>query len=173
MKVAIKRKNILAMYFRRQIDLMWLIRIVKFKLTESQILSLNDFVNIRRRNTAGWHVILAKWSKFFDFQQETPNSESSCFGFPLVLKDSSLFSVAEITQFLNNQHIETRPIICGNIAAQPAMKLFEHRVYGDMRHSNKIMKHGFSFGNHHALDRSALEYVEQKIGEFLQSKDLI
>jgi len=46
MKVAIKRKNILAMYFRRQIDLMWLIRIVKFKLTESQILSLNDFVNI-------------------------------------------------------------------------------------------------------------------------------
>ena len=138
-----------------------------------QLPKLNDFVNIRRRNTAGWHEILAKWSKFFDFQQETPNSKSSCFGFPLVLKDSSLFSVAEITQFLNSQHIETRPIICGNIAAQPAMKLFEHRVYGDMRHSNKIMKHGFSFGNHHALDASALDYVEQKIGEFLQSKDLI
>lgn len=137
-----------------------------------QLPKLNDFVNIRRNNTAGWHESFGKWNKFFDFQKETPRAKSSCFGFPLVVKDPSLFSVSEITQFLNNQGIETRPIICGNIAAQPALMQMDHRVYGDMRHSNKIMKHGFSIGNHQAINASARSYVEEMIGQFLQSKGL-
>lgn len=137
-----------------------------------QLPKLMGFVNARRENTAGWNEGLSRWNKYFSFQTETKNSKSSCFGFPLIIKNPDLFSVQDITEYLNANNIETRPIICGNIAAQPAMKLFEHRAVGDLRHSTNIMKNGFSIGNHQALGQEARSYVEQAIGSFLKSKNL-
>jgi len=137
-----------------------------------QMPKLAAFVDARRGNTAAWQKDLGRWTSFFDFQKETPNARSSCFGFPLVLKDDSPFEVSEITTFLNRASIETRPIICGNIAAQPAMNLYEHRVVGDLKYSNKVMKRGFSFGNHQAIDGAARAYVTGKIAEFMGTNDL-
>jgi CDP-6-deoxy-D-xylo-4-hexulose-3-dehydrase len=137
-----------------------------------QLPKLASFVDARRANTQEWQKDLARWASFFDFQKETPNARSSSFGFPLVLKNDAPFEVADITTFLNKANIETRPIICGNIAAQPAMQLYAHRVVGDLRHSTDIMNRGFSFGNHQAVDAHARAYVTSKIGEFMRSNDL-
>ena len=60
-----------------------------------------------------------------------------------------------LTKALNAAHVETRPIIAGNIARQPALKLYEHRVVGDMKHSNAVMDGAFSFGNHQDVDSGA------------------
>lgn len=137
-----------------------------------QLPKLAGFVDARRANTAAWQKDLARWSAFFSFQQETPKARSSCFGFPLVLKPDAPFGVADITDFLNKASIETRPIICGNIAEQPAMQLYEHRVVGDLRHSSNVMRRGFSFGNHQAIDAPARAYVSGKIAEFMKSRGL-
>jgi CDP-4-dehydro-6-deoxyglucose reductase, E1 len=137
-----------------------------------QMPKLAAFVDARRDNSAAWQIDLGRWTSFFDFQKEPLNARSSCFGFPLVLKDDSPFEVSEITTFLNKANIETRPIICGNIAAQPGMKLYEHRVVGDLKYSNRVMKRGFSFGNHQAIDGKARAYVTGKIAEFMRTNDL-
>ena len=137
-----------------------------------QLPKLASFVDARRTNTQEWQKDLSRWASFFHFQKETPNARSSSFGFPLVLKNDSPFEVGEITAFLNKANIETRPIICGNIAAQPAMELYAHRVVGDLRHSTNVMNRGFSFGNHQAVDDNARAYVTSKIGEFMGSNDL-
>ena len=137
-----------------------------------QLPKLEQYVNKRRENTANWLDGLEVWSKFFRFQIETPKGYSSCFGFPMIVKDPSKFTVQEICHFLNLNKIETRPIICGNIAAQPAMKLFSHRTVGDMYHSNQVMKNGFSIGNHQAINDEARRYVKSKISEFMKSKKL-
>ena len=137
-----------------------------------QLPKLAGFVDARRTNTAEWQKDLARWSAFFQFQRETPKSRSSCFSFPVVLKDGAPFSVADITAFLNKASIETRPIICGNIAEQPAMRLYEHRVIGDLRHSSRVMHNGFSFGNHQAIDAAARAYVTGKIAEFMRERGL-
>ena len=89
-----------------------------------------------------------------------------------MLKPDAPFGVADITGFLNKSSIETRPIICGNIAEQPAMQLYEHRVVGDLRHSSNVMHCGFSFGNHQAIDAQARAYVTGKIAEFMKSRGL-
>ena len=86
----------------------------------------------------------------------------------MVRKETTPFALKSLTKSVNNAHIETRPIICGNIARQPAMKLFEHRVVGDLTHSSNIMNNGFSFGNHQALGPSAREYVTEKIEQFIK-----
>lgn len=137
-----------------------------------QLPKLAGFVDARRTNTAEWQKDLARWSAYFEVQRETPKARGSCFGFPLILKHEAPFSVADITAFLNKASIETRPIICGNIAEQPAIQLYEHRVVGDLCHSSKVMDAGFSFGNHQAIDAAARAYVTGKIAEFMQARGL-
>ncbi len=133
-----------------------------------QLPKLDSYVKARRVNTTNWKKDLSCWSGFFDFQYEMPKGKSSCFGFPMIRKPKAPFELKDLTTFLNNANIETRPIICGNIARQPAMKMYEHRVVGELSHSTNIMINGFSFGNHQALDSAARDYVSTKIAEFLK-----
>jgi CDP-6-deoxy-D-xylo-4-hexulose-3-dehydrase len=74
--------------------------------------------------------------------------------------------------FLKEAAIETRPIIAGNIAIQPAMKLFEHRVVGDLAHATRVMRGGVTFGNHQAVDAAARDYVSDRIHMFMKHKGL-
>jgi CDP-6-deoxy-D-xylo-4-hexulose-3-dehydrase len=137
-----------------------------------QLPKLEGFIDARRENTREWQSGLAKWGQFFDFQQETANGRSSCFGFPLVRKVDAPFALKDLTRFLNQAGIETRPIICGNIARQPAMKMYEHRVVGDLRHSSNIMANGFSFGNHQAVGAGGRAYVAEKIEAFFAANGI-
>jgi CDP-4-dehydro-6-deoxyglucose reductase, E1 len=137
-----------------------------------QLPKLDRFVNQRRENTAAWRKDLNRWSEFFLFQSETPKARSSCFGFPMTLKDSAPFAVRDFMAFLNEAGIETRPIIAGNIAVQPAMKLFDHRVVGDLKHSTRVMKGGVTFGNHQAVDKAARDHVNATVASFMASKGL-
>ena len=137
-----------------------------------QLPKLQSFVDARRRNTAAWRGDLGRYGAFFEFQRETANGHSSCFGFPMKVRADAPFKVAELMAYLGGQRIETRPIICGNIALQPALKLYPHRVAGDLPHSTGVMRRGFSFGNHQAVDGNARDYVTAQIGGFLHSRGL-
>ena len=114
--------------------------------------SSRQFVDTRRENSAWFRRELAQYGDFFDFQEEQPKGRHSWFGFPIRVKANAGFKVTELTKALNAKHVETRPIIAGNIARQPALKLYDHRVVGDMKHSNAVMDGAFSFGNHQDVD---------------------
>lgn len=137
-----------------------------------QLPKLASYIEARRENTHEWQADLAVWSDFFDFQKETPMGRSSCFGFPLVRKADAPFELKALTSFLNKAQIETRPIICGNIARQPGMKMYQHRVLGDLKHSSNVMANGFSFGNHQAVGTGGRAYVTGKIREFFISNGI-
>ena len=121
-------------------------------------------------NAAWFRRELAQFEDLFDFQEETPKGYHSWFGFTIRLKNKAPFSVTELTRHLNAAHIETRPIIAGNIARQPAFKLYEHRTVGDMKHANAVMDRAFSFGNHQAIDSGARDYVTSQIRAFIRQK---
>lgn len=132
-----------------------------------QLPKLEGFVERRRETSAAWQKDWSEWSDLFQFQQETWGGRSSAFGFPLLLKERAFFTVKEITSALNAAGIETRPIICGNIAKQPAMQLYTHRVPGGLVHATRVMESGFSIGNHQAVDAEARAYVTSTIAEFM------
>lgn len=138
-----------------------------------QLPKLEGFVKTRRRNAQWFFNTFKKHSNIFDFQHETPKGRHSWFGFPIILKPEAPFKVAEIRNYLESVNIETRPIICGNIARQPAMKLYEHRTVGTLDCSTHIMHNGFSFGCHQAIDDQARDYVATHINAFLMSKNLV
>jgi CDP-6-deoxy-D-xylo-4-hexulose-3-dehydrase len=137
-----------------------------------QLPKLDKFIEIRKLNTLAWRADLSNLAQYFDFQQDTTNSEGSYFGFAMILKKTAPFGVAEITSFLNKMGIETRPIICGNIALQPAIKKYPHRVVGNLSNSTIVMQRGFSFGNHQSINKPARDYVVEAINSFLKSINL-
>jgi CDP-6-deoxy-D-xylo-4-hexulose-3-dehydrase len=138
-----------------------------------QLDKLEKFVDVRRDNARYWKEELAPLREFFEFQEETPGGTHSWFGFPMAIKPNAPFSVNELTGHLNSQGIETRPIIAGNIAAQPAMKLYQHRVVGGLANANHIMKNGFTFGNHQAINHQARKYVADAVKEFVADRGLV
>lgn len=138
-----------------------------------QLGKLRGFVDSRRDNAQYWRRELGKLEEFFEFQQETPGGTHSWFGFPMAVKESAPFSVRELTDYLNQRGIETRPIIAGNIAAHPALKLYDHRVVGDLANSDRTMRCGFTFGNHQAVGEQAREYVAERVKEFVADRGLV
>lgn len=137
-----------------------------------QLPKLAGYVETRRANAAWFRRELAQHGEVFDFQEETPKGRHSWFGFPVKVKPEAPFTVTELTAALNADAIETRPIICGNIARQPAMGLYPHRVVGGLEHASQVMAGAFSFGNHQAIDENARTYVADRIRAFLRGRGL-
>ena len=135
-----------------------------------QIDKIDNFIESRQNNAKKYFSELESLGDFFSFQITTKDSENSHFGFPMILKNNTYFNRDEICTFLNNNGIETRPIIAGNLARQPANNLFEHRVSGKLSNSDYIMDNGFSVGVHQSLSSDAINYVTGKIKEFINMR---
>jgi CDP-6-deoxy-D-xylo-4-hexulose-3-dehydrase len=137
-----------------------------------QLNKLKSFVDIRKDNARFWANELGHLKEFLEFQEETPQGSHSWFGFPMGVRGTAPFSVGELCVFLNGRGIETRPIIAGNIAAQPALRHYDHRVVGDLPRSSHVMTGGFTFGNHQAIDENARQYVADAMKDFLAERGL-
>jgi CDP-6-deoxy-D-xylo-4-hexulose-3-dehydrase len=135
-----------------------------------QLPKLAGFVDIRRANAAAFRAALDRHAAHLSFVEETSDGYSSWFGFPITVKESAPFTVGELRAALEEARIETRPIICGNIALQPALKLYAHRVVGPLNHATRVMNAGFSFGNHQSVDAAARDYIVGRIDEFMARK---
>lgn len=139
-----------------------------FRLTEvqaaiglCQLPKLDGIVELRRAAHRAYVKALSH-IPYFRFQKE--NGKSSFFGLSIVLDDAP-FTVKELRQFLESRGIETRPIICGNIAKQPVMAKYEHRVFGDLKNATDVMVNGFSIGCHQDVSESDVLYVADTMNE--------
>jgi CDP-4-dehydro-6-deoxyglucose reductase, E1 len=138
-----------------------------------QLSKLDGYVQKRRDNAAWFRRTLGQFGDVMDFQEETPKGLHSWFGFPITIRENARFDVQELMAALEAAHIETRPIICGNIARQPAMKLYPHRTVGDLRHANTVMDRSFSFGIHQDVGDAAREYIGEQFRLFLKGRGVI
>ena len=72
-----------------------------------------------------------------------------------------------LLQFLEDNNIQTRVTFAGNITRHPIYREYLE----DFENSDIIMKSGFLLGAHHGLSFSDIDYVCDKIKEFVK-KDL-
>jgi CDP-4-dehydro-6-deoxyglucose reductase, E1 len=132
-----------------------------------QLGKLDAFVRIRASNADYWRREFEPWQAHFQIQEPTRGGQHSWFGFPMAVREGAPFSAKELCAHLATRGIETRPLICGNIAAQPGMQYYAHRVVGDLAKANHLMKSGFTFGNHQMVDERAREYITRSMREFV------
>ena len=132
-----------------------------------QLPKLAGFVEKRRHNADWFSKRFARYGDFFSLQQETKGGKHSWFGLPVRITRKAPFDRAALTGWFEERMIETRPIICGNIARQPAMRLYHHRTVGDLAHADEVMRASFSFGIHQHIDEGARSHVANALDSFV------
>lgn len=133
-----------------------------------QLAKLENIIKHRRKIHDAYRKGLEKYGNWLRFQREQENGKASWFGFCITLTDTAPFSLKEITSFLQSHGVETRPIIAGNMARHPALKMYNHRVSGTLENCDTVMQRGFSIGCHHAITEEQVDYVIDVFEGFLR-----
>lgn len=135
-----------------------------------QIKKLEQFISIRRSNAKYWNKRLRSYSDVLILPSEDVGTRHVYFGYPLTIRPEAPFDREELVSHLELGNVETRPIMAGNIAEQPALKQIRFRKFGKLRNSKIIMRRSFFFGNHAGIGVEEREYVADSIIEFLDSR---
>ncbi len=133
-----------------------------------QLKKLEGFNQSRKAIAAQWNRDLAPLIERGEFlpMQTTTHADSTWFGFPIICKNRELRN--ELQAHLEKSGIETRPVICGNLARQPAFKLINHRIAGSLAGADKIMDCGLFWGSHPIMSQEEISYVSKTVGEFFK-----
>ncbi|HUF18282.1 MAG TPA: DegT/DnrJ/EryC1/StrS family aminotransferase [Thermoanaerobaculia bacterium] len=94
----------------------------------------------------------------------TAGTESTWFGFPALCADRS--SRDALKSHLEEQGVETRPIICGNLARQPALQHVRHRIAGSLDGADAVMDRGLYWGSHPSMSEADVQYVADTVKGF-------
>ncbi|MFA5005028.1 MAG: lipopolysaccharide biosynthesis protein RfbH [Candidatus Omnitrophota bacterium] len=150
-----------------------------FKITEmqaaigvAQLCKVNSFINQRRKNWELLYAGLRNLSDVFILPSFPKSSQISPFGFALTIKEKSGFSRKDITLFLENNNIQTRPLFAGNMIRQPAFTngRCRYRTAGKFLNTDLVMKNTLWFGVYPGLNREMLSFVVNKIKDFVHGE---
>lgn len=111
-----------------------------------QVKRLPHIVEERRRNGKLLQQTLGKHLEIL-IQQEI--SESSWFGFSLVIRPGSKLTRRQLLTKLNELGFECRPIVAGNFAKNEVVKYFDSEMHGVLKNADHIDQNGLFVGNHH------------------------
>jgi len=118
----------------------------------NQLKKLNFISKIRYKNYLTYKKLLSN----FWFQKSDSKLISS-FGYSTFVKNRD-----EVYEILVKNNIESRPIICGNIARQPFMKEKYLNIKDSFNNSNFTDKYGIYLPNHANLSTQDIELVTKK-----------
>lgn len=121
-----------------------------------QIKKLPNLLKQRRKN-AKYFIEKMKEIDFIQIQEETDNSNSSWFGFSLILKDS--YSRKKLINLLDKHNIECRPIVAGNFFRNPVVKHMKCKKYNKLINADCVNDNGLFIGNHHFEITKEIDYL--------------
>jgi CDP-6-deoxy-D-xylo-4-hexulose-3-dehydrase len=130
----------------------------------AQLERVPGFVDARRRNFATLYAGLEQFSDRLLLPVTDPRAEASWFGFPITAKDG--VSRQSLVRWLETGNIETRTVFGGNVLRQPGYRNIEHRVFGSLERSDRIMEDTFFVGVHPGLTDEMLDYVVGRFASF-------
>ncbi|MBM4186125.1 MAG: lipopolysaccharide biosynthesis protein RfbH [Gemmatimonadetes bacterium] len=136
----------------------------------AQMDRLGEFISARRAN---FRYLLQKLQGCADFlilPQETPNSEPSWFGFPVVLRSNTGIGRTELLSHLDNKRIGTRLLFAGNVTKQPYMAGKNYRISGTLTNTDIVMNQTFWLGVFPGLTQQHIDYVADTIEKYLKLK---
>jgi CDP-6-deoxy-D-xylo-4-hexulose-3-dehydrase len=122
-----------------------------------QLEKLDSFIDARRKNAEYWVNGLAPLEDHLSVQIEQDGGKHAWFGFPILIKGEPK-KRDQLVSVLEKNRIATRPILAGNMANHPAMKMFSHRVSGKLTVSDNLHRHGVFIGNHHAVTQEEKDH---------------
>ena len=132
----------------------------------AQLKRLPGFIKKRNSNFDYLLKRMSTLTDFLDFTEPTKNSKPSWFGFPITIKESSIFRRVDLIKYLNQNKVDTRLLFAGNLTKQPSILGAEYRVVGELPNTDITMNQTFWIGVYPGLDKEHLDYISEKIEEF-------
>ena len=130
-----------------------------------QLQKLEGFIGTRIKIAKAFIQRLKTYEDYLLLPRKKSDTRHSWFAFPITVKANDKFTRNELMQYLEEKGVETRPLVCGNFADQPVMKMFNHGK-GDLSNAENIMKNSFYFGIHHNIEDDTVEKVGKIFNEF-------
>ena len=134
-----------------------------------QLKKLEDFIIIRKRNFNRLVKNLECLKYLINFPKVYSGADPSWFSFPIFIKTKK-FTRREITEYLESKGIQTRLVFAGNITRQPAYKNIIKRVVGELTNADNVMFNCFMVGVYPGLTLKDIDYISDKIKEYVNSK---
>ena len=104
---------------------------------------------------------------FLDFTEPTKNSKPSWFGFPITIKESSIFRRIDLIKYLNQNKVDTRLLFAGNLTKQPSILESEYRVVGELPNTDITMNQTFWIGVYPGINDQMRKYVADVFDDYL------
>ena len=133
----------------------------------SQIKKLDRIIKIRKKNFQSIRKALLNdesYSRKFDILEENTSNSIVWFGIPIILKSTKKNYKKKVTDKLNKFGITTRPLISGNFANQPAVKLYNLKINNDLKNADYIEDNSFFIGLHNTkTSNRAINYIKRAL----------
>ena len=135
----------------------------------AQLDKLPAFIEKRQENWQRLYQGLKELEEFFILPVIPPRAEASPFGFVLTIRDGARFNRQQITNFLEEQKIQTRTVFAGNIIRQPAFTEGDvpYRIAGELKNTDKVMTDTFWIGVYPGLTAAMLDYMIEKVRQLV------
>ncbi len=134
----------------------------------AQIEEINENLTKRKQNAAFLTAHLQPWKNCVQLPQTMLNTDHSFMMYPIVIKDVQV-KRDELTLFLEENNIETRPMV--PLSNQPFYKTIFGEDFEDRYPVAKyINQHGFYIGCHPQLTTVEIDYIVEKFAEFFKQK---
>lgn len=134
-----------------------------------QLKRLKEFAQRRQSRFKELERFFKHYEHYFILPRQLATVKTNWLAFPLTIQPGAPFSRAEITQYLEEHNIQTRPIFTGTILRQPAFKDIPHRrAVKEFPVSDYVMQNGFLIAAHHGLTDKQMVYLQNTLADFLK-----
>jgi len=123
----------------------------------------SGFLERRRRAAAAWTAARDLHADLFAPVRFGPGA--SHFAFPLVLRPEAPATRRRLVEFLEARGVETRPLVAGNLARQPALTRLPHRIAGPLTGADLLHERAIYVGLHPRLTDAQIDFLPQVLEE--------
>ncbi len=132
-----------------------------------QLKRIKKILSIRKYNFLKIKNELIKNKKYnhqFSILEDQKYSNIAWFGIPFILNSKDKKYKLSVMDKLNNKGVMTRPIISGNFAKQPSIKLYKIKTDSKLHNADLIDKNAFFLGLHNIkITTKKLKFLTESI----------
>jgi CDP-6-deoxy-D-xylo-4-hexulose-3-dehydrase len=123
----------------------------------------------RLQNVSYFQKYLGGLTDMMYLMEVNPESECSWFALPIMLTQNCPFKKSEFLSYLEEQGVETRPIVAGNLARQPVCELYPELQENDLPGADAVHERGFYLGLHPFESVRNLDRLSEVFETFVRS----
>jgi dTDP-4-amino-4,6-dideoxygalactose transaminase len=134
-----------------------------------QVALMDDIVGARRARLEYYNERLVRYEEYLKLFRPAEGEEISPLCYPIVVREGAPFQRFELTKYLEQHGVETRPAFGAIPTQQPAYEWMGHRE-GDFPGAEYVGSRGFYIGCHQNITDDDADYVVGLFDEFIAGR---